>query len=351
MTDQVHNRHKADRQIGIWIFSIAGLIFLMVLVGGITRLTDSGLSITEWDPIMGALPPMSDAAWNDAFEKYKEIPEYKLINKGMSLEEFKFIFFWEWFHRLLGRFIGLAFAIPFLYFLLTRKIERRLTPKLAGIFVLGGAQGALGWYMVMSGLVDRVDVSQYRLTAHLGVAVILYVFCLWVAFGLLFKKRELPSAPQPSNRRAWAYGFASLVFLQILLGGLVAGLDAGIGYNTWPLMDGAFIPVGLLGEGTGLIGVFEHPKTVQFDHRMIAYLITILAAVLWVVGRRGASGQVARTLDWVLIAVLAQVLLGILTLVFFVPLWLGVAHQGGALIVLGFSVYYVYLLRRPATNS
>jgi cytochrome c oxidase assembly protein subunit 15 len=339
--DQTRN----NVQVGWWLMSIALLIFIMVMVGGITRLTDSGLSITEWKPLMGAIPPLSEAAWLEAFDKYKQIPEYILVNAGMSLAEFKFIYFWEWFHRLLGRFIGVAFAVPLVYFLVTRKIEREMIPRLVLLFVLGGAQGALGWYMVMSGLVDRVDVSQYRLTAHLGFAVLLFVFSLWVAFGLLVPKEKLEQAATGSMA-THALGFTTLVFAQILLGGFVAGLDAGIGYNTWPLMDGAFIPSGLYAESTFVASMFENTMSVQFNHRMVAYLVVVMAGVLFVLsGKVPLSARQKKILNLLCVSVLAQVALGIFTLIYFVPLWLGVLHQGGALIVLGLGLYYGYLLK------
>lgn len=338
-------------QVGWWLMSIAGLIFIMVMVGGITRLTDSGLSITEWKPLMGALPPLSEAAWFDAFEKYQKIPEYILVNAGMSLSEFKFIFFWEWFHRLLGRFIGVAFAVPLIFFLITRKIEKVMIPRLILLFILGGAQGALGWYMVMSGLVDRVDVSQYRLTAHLGFAVLLFVFSLWVAFGLLAPGERLEKAAT-GTMSTHALGFTGLVFAQILLGGFVAGLDAGIGYNTWPLMDGAIIPAGLYGESTFVASMFENTMSVQFNHRMVAYLVVAAAAVLYVLGRKvPLTARQSKILNLLGVAVLAQVALGIFTLIFFVPLWLGVLHQGGALVVLGLALFYSYLLKAGQTGQ
>lgn len=340
-SDQTRNH----AQVGWWLMSIALLIFIMVMVGGITRLTDSGLSITEWKPLMGALPPLNEAAWLEAFDKYQQIPEYILVNAGMSLAEFKFIFFWEWFHRLLGRFIGVAFAVPLVYFLITRKIEREMIPRLVLLFILGGAQGALGWYMVMSGLVDRVDVSQYRLTAHLGFAVLLFLFSLWVAFGLLVPKEKLERAATGSMS-THALGFTALVFAQILLGGFVAGLDAGIGYNTWPLMDDAFIPSGLYGESTFVASMFENTMSVQFNHRMVAYLVVIMAGVLFFLsGKASLTARQKKILNFLCLAVLGQVALGIFTLIFFVPLWLGVLHQGGALIVLGLGLYYSYLLK------
>lgn len=340
---------RNHKQVGWWLMSVAGLIFTMVMVGGITRLTDSGLSITEWKPLMGALPPLSEAAWLDAFAKYQKIPEYILVNAGMSLAEFKFIFFWEWFHRLLGRFIGVAFAIPLIYFLITRKIEKAMIPRLVLLFILGGAQGALGWYMVMSGLVDRVDVSQYRLTAHLGFAVLLFVFSLWVAFGLLVPRERLEKAATGSLV-PHALGFTGLVFVQILLGGFVAGLDAGIGYNTWPLMDGALIPSGIYGESTFVASMFENTMSVQFNHRMVAYLVVVLAGVLYALSRKAPlTARQQKILNLLGLAVLAQVALGIFTLIFFVPLWLGVMHQGGALVVLGLALFYSYLLKTSNT--
>lgn len=336
-----------DRQVGWWLFSIAGLIFLMVLVGGITRLTDSGLSITEWKPIMGAIPPMSEAAWMEAFDKYKQIPEYALVNAGMSLSEFKFIFFWEWFHRLLGRFIGVAFAVPFVIFLVQKKIRKEMIPSLAILFLLGGAQGGLGWFMVMSGLVDRVDVSQYRLTAHLGFAVVLFIYALWVSLTLLKPKAELNADGNAKTRglATLSLFFVIAVYIQILLGGFVAGLDAGIGFNTWPLIDGAFIPAGLY-EGSFWHSSFERVMTVQFHHRMGAYLVTLIALVLvTLVWQAKPSADQRRVLLLLGLAVLAQVVLGIFTLIYFVPLSLGALHQGGALVVLGLALYLYYLLR------
>lgn len=350
MTDMADSQALAggDRnraQVGWWLLSVAGLIFLMVIVGGITRLTDSGLSITEWKPIMGALPPLSEAAWAEAFAKYKQIPEYTLVNAGMSLAEFKFIFFWEWFHRLLGRFIGVAFAIPLVYFLVTRKIERSLVPRMILLFVLGGAQGALGWYMVMSGLVDRVDVSQYRLTAHLGFAVLLFMFSLWVAFDLLLPRERLEKAATGSLAFV-TLAFTGLVFVQILLGGFVAGLDAGIGFNTWPLMDGALVPAGLYGESSFIASTFENNMTVQFNHRMAAYLVVVFAGVLWALGlKAGLTRWQKKVLNLLGLAVIVQVALGVFTLIYFVPLWLGAMHQAGALIVLGLALLLIYLLK------
>ncbi len=252
----------------------------MVIVGGATRLTDSGLSITEWQPILGAIPPLTEADWLAAFEKYRQIPEYQLINKGMTLEDFKFIYWWEWAHRFLGRIIGLVFFIPFAVFALTGRLSRGTAWRCGVLFVLGGLQGALGWYMVSSGLVDRVDVSQYRLSAHLTLATVIFAAILWVAIGLGGKRHA------PRHGMEWAaLALVALILLQVAAGGFVAGLDAGMGYNTWPLMDGALVPPGLMIMEPGWRNLFENAMTVQFNHRLLAYVIT-LAAVAYALATR-----------------------------------------------------------------
>lgn len=326
---------RARRQIALWLFAVAGLIFVMVIVGGLTRLTESGLSITEWKPVMGALPPMSDAAWADAFAKYQQIPQYELVNKGMTLGDFKSIFWWEWSHRLLGRLIGFAFLLPFLFFLATRRIERALAPRLAIMFVLGGLQGALGWWMVKSGLSERVDVSQYRLTAHLGLATIIYAYMLWTALGLW---RERGAIAASDGLRRGALGLMILVFVQMMLGGFVAGLKAGYIYNTWPLIDGAFIPSDLFFVAPWWRNFFESQLTAQFDHRMVAYLVAILTAWHWLAARRNA--EASRSATWLALAVLGQIGLGIWALLWAVPIPLGAAHQAGALIVFTLAIVH-----------
>jgi cytochrome c oxidase assembly protein subunit 15 len=323
-----------------WLFAVAGLIFLMVIVGGATRLTDSGLSITEWQPLLGAIPPLTEAQWLDAFEKYKLIPEYELINKGMSLAEFKFIYWWEWSHRFLGRFIGVVFFLPFAYFAVMGLLTLRMAGRLVLIFVLGGLQGALGWYMVASGLVDRVDVSQYRLAAHLTVATLIYAATLWVAFGLGTSRR----APREGHERT-ALTIIALILLQIAAGGFVAGLDAGMGYNTWPLMDGELIPKGLFSTSPWWRNMFENAMTVQFNHRVLAYIVFVTVAGYAYVRQSRAAGIM-------FLAALGQVALGIWTLLWQVPLWLGLAHQGGALLLLLAALWNLHaelggLDRRP----
>jgi heme a synthase len=323
----------------LWLYAIAGLILAMVLVGGATRLTDSGLSITEWKPLLGAIPPLSEADWQEAFAKYQQIPEYQLVNKGMSLAAFKAIYWWEWAHRFLGRFIGVAFFVPFLIFWVSGAIPKGLMPKLAAIFLLGGAQGALGWYMVKSGLAERTDVSQYRLAAHLGLAVLIYGATLWVAFGL---RRH---AVAPERVSGWLKGlagiFAGLVFLQIILGGFVAGTDAGLSHNSWPLMDGAIIPDGLGAMQPWYLNLFENVLTIQFNHRMLAYLIALVALANLFVAWRGASRTVPL---WALAAVLAQIALGVFALLSQLQLGLALAHQAGAVLLFGLALYQLHAM-------
>jgi cytochrome c oxidase assembly protein subunit 15 len=313
-----------------WLFAIAALIFAMVTVGGSTRLTGSGLSITEWQPLIGAIPPLSEADWQAAFAKYREIPEYSLVNAGMTLGQFKFIYWWEWTHRFLGRFIGVAFFIPLVFFWLTRRLEARLIPRLAMIFVLGGLQGALGWYMVKSGLVDRIDVSQYRLSAHLTLATLIYGAVVWTALDLGRERRA-------ASLDLGALGLVGLILLQIAAGGFVAGIDAGQGYNTWPLIDGSFIPSGLFAMEPQWRNLFENALTVQFDHRMLAYAIAIYAALLAFRTRSPPA--------YALMGVVAlQVALGIWTLLEHVPLAQALMHQAGAMVLFATAIWTLHAL-------
>lgn len=329
-----------------WLYAVAALIFAMVMVGGATRLTDSGLSITEWQPIIGAIPPLSETDWREAFEKYQQIPEYQLINKGMSLAEFKAIYWWEWAHRFLGRFIGIAFLVPFLIFWMRGSIPQGLLPKLGVIFLLGAAQGALGWYMVMSGLVERTDVSQYRLAAHLGLAVLIYGAILWVTFGLGETGR--PAAPVARRSRLLTVSaalFAGLVLLQIILGGFVAGTDAGLSHNTWPLMDGALIPDGLAVMQPWYLNLFENVMTIQFNHRMLGYLIAVLAAFNLAL-LRGRPGQVMTAV--ILAVVIVQIALGVLALLSLLDIGLALAHQAGALLLFSLALHQFRRLAQQA---
>lgn len=334
------------RPVRLWLYAVAALIVLMVVVGGATRLTESGLSITEWKPVTGTLPPLSDAQWQAEFEKYRQIPQYVQINRGMSLDEFKYIFWWEWGHRLLGRIIGFVFLLPFLFFLWRGLIDRPLGWKLGGLFVLGGLQGAVGWWMVASGLVNRVDVSQYRLATHLTLACIILAATVAVAVSL--KPARAPQAV-PAWLRTNAHILLGVVVLQIFLGGLVAGLDAGLTYTTWPLMDGHLVPpmANLFVQQPAWRNVFENVLTVQFNHRLVAYVLLALALGHYLAARR--AGGAARQRALLIFGLVAcQAMLGILTLIHQVPIDIALTHQFGATIVLIAATVHLVRLREGA---
>ncbi len=324
------------RMVRYWLYTVLAVLFTLVIVGGATRLTDSGLSITEWKPIHGIIPPLSLAEWQEELEKYRQIPEYQEINKGMTLEAFKVIYWWEWAHRFLARFVGLVFALPFAAFWLMGKLEKPLKPRLFILLALGGLQGFIGWWMVSSGLTERTDVSQYRLATHLTLASIIFAGTMWVARGLA--PHEGRNASTGTNGGAMV--MALLVLSQIYIGGLVAGLNAGYSFNTWPLLDGRFIPDQLLLLEPAWRNLSENPKTVQFIHRMSAYAIFLAAFVhVWrTISREGAGSTHARRAVVLAALITCQALIGIITLVREVPLHWGLAHQGMALIVLGFAV-------------
>lgn len=315
----------------------------MVVVGGVTRLTRSGLSIVEWNPVMGTVPPLTQAQWEVEFEKYQRTPEYRKVNTGMSLTQFKEIYYVEWTHRLLGRLIGVVFFVPLVYFAVRRRLSWKLAHKLLGIFVLGGLQGALGWFMVKSGLVDVPRVSPYRLTAHLALAVAIYGYILWIALDLL-SADDKRSADARLRQLGWTV--TTLVFLMILAGGFVAGTRAGFVFNTFPLMNGHFFPPGLYGMDPWWVNIFENVATVQFNHRLLAYVVLIAVLYYWQIGRRAGLGPSARTaFNLLLAAVVAQITLGIATLLLVVPVSLGALHQAGALIVFSLSVTLNHALR------
>ncbi len=331
---------RSRRTIATWLFTVAAMIAVMVVVGGLTRLTDSGLSITSWKPIHGALPPLSVAEWEEEFDAYKQIPQYQKLNKGMTLEEFKTIFWWEWSHRNLGRLIGFAFLVPFLVFLALRQVERALVPRLLVLFVLGGLQGALGWFMVASGLTERVSVSQYRLVAHLTLALLIYAAIVWTALPLW--RGMWPAARREHALFPWSLAVVALVFVQIMLGGFVAGLDAGLTYNTWPFMDGRIVPEGSFGSW---LAPFEDVGTAQFNHRVGAYVLTAAVFALWLAGcKRSLSEFAQRSAAMLLAVVVAQGLLGIWTLLEVVPVWLGALHQAGAVALLTAAVVHAFAL-------
>ena len=337
------------RQIAAWLFICSSLVFATLVVGGVTRLTHSGLSIVEWQPLLGALPPLSQADWLEVFEKYKLTPEFQQVNHRMTLDEFKGIFWWEYFHRVLGRTIGLVFFLPFLYFLLRGRVERPLVPKLAGIFLLGGLQGAMGWYMVKSGLVDDPRVSQYRLTAHLSLAFLIFVAMIWVALGLLAERGGRMVNGTVLGLRRFGFWLTLLVLYMVVTGGFVAGIRAGKAYNTFPLMNGHLVPPEIWLPELGWLNLFNNMATVQFDHRLGAWLLAFLVPWFWLrLQRSAASARAKLSGHALLLALAAQIALGIATLLTFVPepvIALAAAHQGGAMLLLGILLWVNHELR------
>ena len=332
----IEQQERNRRLVRIWLGAVLLALFALVLVGGATRLTNSGLSITEWKPIHGVVPPLSAAEWQEEFELYKRIPEYQQLNSDMTVEGFKSIFWWEWAHRLLARSIGAIFALPLIYFWATGKVERRLRLPLLGILALGGFQGFIGWWMVSSGLSVRTDVSQYRLAIHLTTACIIFASTMWVMRAIT-PHEELPARQSRSIRLAMIIAFMAL--FQIYLGALVAGLDAGLSYNTWPLMDGAIIPGDLFIQKPWWINLFENPKTVQFVHRCGAYLLLTLALVHVFQTRIELAGTAhARRAQLLFGFIVLQAIIGITTLLLHVKLDVALTHQAGAIVVLGFAV-------------
>jgi cytochrome c oxidase assembly protein subunit 15 len=328
---------KSRRAVGFWLLTVALVILAMITIGGLTRLTGSGLSITEWQPIMGAIPPLNATEWSDAFAKYQRIPQYVVENRGMTLESFKGIFWWEWTHRLLGRLLGVLFIVPFLWFASVGAIRRSDWPRMLLLFLLGGLQGAIGWWMVASGLEVRTSVSQYRLAIHLGTALLLLVAILWIALEYL---REGKSTGM--SKRATA--FAVLVYFQMLLGALVAGLHAGLIYNTWPDMNGRVLPEDPFFYRPWWINFFENPGLAQFDHRIGAYLVAALAAWIYVQGTK-LSGYAKISAKTVAIITTFQIGLGITTLLLQAPEWLAAAHQVTAALLLCAGVWHAFELR------
>ncbi|HWY16872.1 MAG TPA: COX15/CtaA family protein [Rhizomicrobium sp.] len=390
-----HPTLQQRKAVGWWLVAVAVLVAAMVTLGGLTRLTGSGLSITQWQPVTGIVPPMSDHAWQAEFERYRQIPQYRFENRGMSLAAFQFIYWWEWTHRFLGRLLGAVFLLPFIFFAATGAIPRSRWPRMALLFALGGLQGFVGWWMVESGLEVRVSVSQYRLAIHLGVALLLFGALLWTALEYLRRPisppldfppprvGEVPSAarlrgtsravtspsgsefilgpafgrtrgghlPHVGGGKLWlGWSFVALVYAQMLLGALVAGLHAGLIYNTWPSMDGRVLPEGAFALHPWWINFFENAGLAQFDHRMCAYVAALGAAALWLVVRRTEpKGDALRASSNVLVAiVVAQIVLGIATLLNQAPLALAASHQAGAVALLAAGLWHVFELSRAA---
>jgi len=334
----------SSKRIAYWLFTVAVVVFFMIAIGGLTRLTQSGLSMVEWKPIMGTLPPLSDADWQEMFEKYQQSPEYKKINKGMNLEDFKGIFWFEYGHRVLGRFIGLIFAVPFAFFVITKQIKRALIPRLLFLFVLGGLQGLIGWWMVKSGLVDHPDVSHYRLTVHLGMAFLLYIALLWTALEQFRQKAE-----EKHRYAVPAMLILGMIYATAMSGGLVAGLDAGQQFNTFPLMAGKLIPEGLFIQSPWYHNITENVLTVQFNHRLFAMSTAAVIVGFWyVLGQTSLTRMANRARHMMLIAVLLQFILGVSTLLSFVWIPLASAHQMGAVVLMTSMVWLTHELWRPS---
>ncbi|MFC3051003.1 COX15/CtaA family protein [Kordiimonas pumila] len=332
---------KNRRFVGYWLLVMAAMVFAMVVVGGATRLTESGLSMVNWNPVTGVLPPLTEQSWRKEFSDYKHSPEYKLKNAGMSLEDFKGIYYWEWGHRLLGRIIGIFFLLPFLYFWMKGIIPQGYKRRLIILFILGGGQGLLGWYMVMSGLIDEPAVSHYRLTAHLGLALVIFSALYWTALSLL---NPHPTVYAPAMKGLTHMFMAGLV-AQLLMGGLVAGLKAGHIFNTWPHMGDTYIPEGLLMMEPIWRNFLDNAITVQFDHRIGAYILFALAIVLFFLSRL-QGGAIRKAATFLMITILAQIAVGIVMLLENVPVSWGTLHQGGGVIVLAATLTLMHTMRR-----
>ena len=347
------------RSVAAWLFACCALVFAMVVVGGVTRLTHSGLSIVEWQPIIGTLPPLTDAAWQEAFAKDQQTPEFRLVNHAMDVHAFKGIFWWEYFHRLLGRAIGVVFLVPLAWFALCRRISRELAKKLGAIFVLGGLQGAMGWYMVQSGLVDDPRVSHFRLTAHLGLALAIFAAMFWMALSIVRQgaggRGAVSGAAERAGARLRHAGacIAALVFLMALTGGLVAGIRAGFAYNTFPSMNGHVVPPEIMMLDPWYLNPLYNMATVQFDHRALAWLLAFAVPVFCVaVLRSRAVSRAAKTGAVLVVAVLAaQIALGIATLLLRVPVPLAALHQAGAVLLFAAALNVAHALRMAPSVS
>jgi len=362
--------HRPNRAaVGWWLLAVALLVAAMVTLGGLTRLTGSGLSITQWQPVTGIVPPLSEQAWDAEFARYRQIPQYRLENRGMNLPAFQSIYWWEWTHRFLGRLLAVAFLLPFVFFAATGAIPRRAWPRMLVLFLLGGLQGFVGWWMVESGLETRVSVSQYRLAIHLGVALLLFGALLWTALECLrapFPPPCVEEVPTPAlgGERGRTTSFAGrggklfaaslaltvLIYLQMLLGAIVAGLHAGLIYNTWPSMDGSAFPEGAFVLHSWWANFFENPGLAQFDHRIGAYLVAIGAVALWFAVRRIKPDRALRASSNALAAtVLVQIILGIAILLQQAPLPLAALHQATAVALFAAALWNAFELCRPRT--
>lgn len=335
--------------VAVWLLACCGLVLLMVVIGGITRLTHSGLSITEWQPLVGTLPPLSAEQWNEVFQKYQATPEYQQVNNGMSLDQFKQIFWWEYFHRLFGRLIGVAFLLPLLWFIARRKLPPGLAAKLFGILLLGALQGAIGWYMVKSGLIDNPRVSHFRLTVHLGLAFLIFAAMFWLALSLLHPAlvNHADGGNSLRGHSTASSALIVLIFVMVLTGGLVAGTRAGFAYNTFPLMDGDLLPRQLMAVKPWQLDFYHNLATVQFVHRLLAWLLAASVPIFWWrIQKSGVASARTRAGANLLLAMLVlQIVLGIITLLLTVPLPLAAAHQAGALLLFAAALNLRHALR------
>jgi len=330
-----------NRYVSLWLFVMIIMVVSIILLGGATRLTNSGLSITEWKPITGILPPLSAQAWAAEFAKYQKIPEFSAEHPDMDLAGFKFIYFMEWSHRQLGRAIGLVYFVPLVVFLMRGQLQMGKRGRFIGILLLIGVQGAIGWWMVKSGFVnDRVSVSQYRLAVHLGVAFVILAILLWTWLDQRQGWPDKQVRPKLGKRTLILF---LLVFLQIIAGALVAGTHAGLTYNTWPLMDGGLVPPGYFAQSPAWINIFENVASIQFNHRMLGYAVFLMAIWLWVSALRQGETHLRSPATWLLLSILVQIALGIATLLYVVPLHLALTHQAGAIVVF---ILALWTLRR-----
>ncbi len=335
---------KRNKPIIIWLLTGCLLIFLMVIIGGITRLTNSGLSMVDWNPIMGFIPPMSDLSWNEAFDKYKQYPEYQLVNYHFTLDEFKSIFFWEYFHRLVGRVIGVVFLLPFIYFLIRKQLSKKLILQCLILFGMGGLQGFIGWWMVKSGLVKDPDVSHFRLAIHLITAFLTFVYTFWVALGLMYEDKKTLDF---KTLRVILYFIFGVTVLQIIYGAFVAGLNAGFVMNTFPKMGDQWISDSVVTFSPTWLNFVEGIGGVQFIHRYLAYLVVGLIVYFVIKSRKyELSVRQKNSSNILLYAVLFQFLLGVFTLILSVPVWLGVLHQLGAFLLLTAIVFSMHAYKK-----
>jgi len=346
LTGRVRTGASDSRAVVMWLVVCCAMVFAMVVLGGVTRLTESGLSIVDWRPVTGALPPLSEAAWRELFQAYRDSPEFRTSNFWMTLADFKAIYWFEYLHRLWGRAIGIVFFVPFVYFLLRRRLDRALTGRLVFAFVLGGAQGLLGWYMVKSGLVDRPAVSQYRLAAHLALAVAIYGYLMWLALDLA---RAGVSGGAAARLRPLCWTVLGWTSVTVITGAFVAGIDAGLAYNTFPLMDGGLAPSGMFTIDPWPLNFFENAATVQFTHRVVAISLVVLILALWFRARAARLvGSDRRAIDLLAAWSLVQAGLGIATLLSEVQIAIAAAHQAGAMILFTLAVWTAHGARRSS---